>query len=156
LTSQQLAIVEEESERDDAPGQQTAANSFKHGMRAQWESVRQASNRFSDYLSENVAEAQRQQSLWEGAGQAGLSPLALEAFTRAAHALTDSRSPAHRGFQDWWGLISGKTLFGNDNWRKHKTRESSIDETELQENQKAVLDLFKQSFPGYAPADGRR
>jgi RHS repeat-associated protein len=136
LSPQDLKIVQSASARVDLD--QTTEDSFKHGMRAPGQSVRDASNKAQDFIVQNIAEAQRQQSLWSGAGMVGLSPSALEAFGQAAHTVTDSLSPAHRGFQMWrlwpWSISD------------HKKAEAHIERDQLAENERAVRELFYSTF----------
>jgi len=141
LSNSDLQIVQASAARVD--WDQTAWGSYKHAMRAPWQSIRDASNKFQQFVADNVAQAQAAQADWEAAGLAGYNPDALEAFGRAAHAVTDSLSPSHEGFQIWGGF---KEVFSLGFWRGHKPKEAEISDEDRQKNDEAVQNLFRLTF----------
>lgn len=68
---------------------------------------------YDDYIAENEHDAKEIQAEWIASGQTGIAPGALAAFGNALHAITDSKSPSHAGFQkvNWltlpWHLREG-------------------------------------------------
>lgn len=73
---------------DGVPGSQNRENSSWHAMKdPSWDSS-QAEEYWRQYVNDNLAEC------------------TLEGLARALHAIQDSFSPAHRGFQTWWGADS--------------------------------------------------
>jgi RHS repeat-associated protein len=95
---------------------QRSANSYQHAMRngAANESVQAAAAKYGEFISDNTRQAiiysdkARDEHLY-GCENIGL---ALFYLGRAFHAYSDSTSPAHKGFQAWWGPIDGAYEFG--------------------------------------------
>src|SRR5437588_6367638 len=54
-------------------------------------------------ITTDEAEARVDQAKWIAEGHTGLSPTALLKFGNALHIITDRLSPAHAGYQPWYG-----------------------------------------------------
>ncbi|HWF38443.1 MAG TPA: hypothetical protein VG322_07985 [Candidatus Acidoferrales bacterium] len=114
---------------------------FEHAMRGPGQTVEQAEAQYDDFVSGQVQAAQEAQiKFWEAnPGSSSLSDEALRHFAMALHALTDSTSPAHAGFQLW-------------DWRnpflvwRHIQNEKSITPGQLQNAVSATQGLFNQTF----------
>jgi RHS repeat-associated protein len=106
LRAQQLQILKDASwNMDYRPGQQSAPLSFQHGMRdgLNNQSASDAERDSDGFIAENEHEAKNIQAQWIASGHTGISPLALAAFGNALHTVTDRTSPAHEGYQPWFG-----------------------------------------------------
>lgn len=110
-------------------------------MQGPGQTVEQAEAQYDDFVSGQVQAAQEAQiKFWEAnPGASGLSDEALRHFAMALHAVTDSTSPAHAGFQLW-------------DWRnpflvwRHRQSEKSITPGQLQNAVSATQRLFNQTF----------
>lgn len=87
---------------------QEAYNSWMHGMsdgtdpnRA--EAIYVAMQLGDQQITKDEAEARLDQAKWVAEGHSGLSPTALMKFGNALHIITDRLSPAHTGYQPWYG-----------------------------------------------------
>jgi RHS repeat-associated protein len=81
-------------------GQGTAL-SYQHAMRAPGQTRATAKTLANQWVTENLKAAQ---SLWCPCGPNVNRTVALWFFGTALHAVQDSTSPAHHGFQEWDGL----------------------------------------------------
>jgi hypothetical protein len=54
-------------------------------------------------ITKDEAEARLEQAKWIAEGHTGISPIALQKFGNALHIITDRLSPAHVGYQPWYG-----------------------------------------------------
>jgi len=95
LTEKEREILKNESKAVDRD--QSTAGSYKHGMRAPDQSVENARQAHEKYIADNLKNAIQQQ-------KAGNREEALRALGRGIHALSDSTSPTHEGYQVWYGL----------------------------------------------------
>ena len=110
LTTQQRQNLKDVSAHQDSlwSGGQGESKSYQHEMRSTSETVEQAQSEYNKFVSDSEASAaQDQVNFWkqmtpdaEPSGVNGLSSTALSDFGLALHALTDSTSPAHMGFQE--------------------------------------------------------
>jgi RHS repeat-associated protein len=108
LTPGQRQILKDVSAHQDAIltggtilGGQGSDQSPEHAMRAPGQSVADAEADYQNFVSTNEdAAAKAQISFWI-AGNPGFSNDALKKFALALHAVLDSTSPAHAGFQVW-------------------------------------------------------
>jgi RHS repeat-associated protein len=86
-------------------GGQSNGLAFEHAMRSPGETVDQAQSQYNDFVSGSEHEAQTEQlQFWMADPDNkldNLSDASLEAFGEALHAVVDSTSPAHEGFQEW-------------------------------------------------------
>ncbi len=96
ITQEQLAIVAQGHEWADSPSHQTAAFTFMHAMRNGNQSADQAcleTNRFIKNFARDALASKSRGNMAD----------ALFSFAIALHAMQDSTSPSHRGFQVWTG-----------------------------------------------------
>ena len=107
LPADEIAILKSESKNQDAlwsrahgiGGGQSPDLSYQHAMRdgIRHQSLTDAAAQYNNFLQHNLNVATELESL-------GLNPLHKEALRYIAwnlHAIADSTSPAHRGFQPW-------------------------------------------------------
>jgi RHS repeat-associated protein len=141
LTPGQRQILKNVSANQDGilNGGQSGALSFQHAMRGPGQSVDDAQAEYQDFVSLNEDMAfQTQMNFW-AAGNPGLSNDALAEFGAALHAIEDSTSPAHAGFQvwEWWkpALV----------W-KHHWAENSISPQQLNTAVTAARSAFNSTF----------
>jgi len=106
MSTRDLKILNDASEEVDT--HQEACNSWMHGMsdgtdpnRA--EAIYVAMQRGDQQITTDEAEARVDQAKWIAEGHTGLSPTALTKFGNALHIITDRLSPAHVGYQPWYG-----------------------------------------------------
>jgi RHS repeat-associated protein len=117
--------------------------SFQHAMRSPDQTVEQAQGQYNDFVNgeEGVAfDAQAQFWLSDpDVKLSNLSPEALAAFAKALHAVVDSTSPAHAGFQKW-------------DWRnpslvyRHHENERNINGQQMQNAVNAAQGAFNNTF----------
>jgi hypothetical protein len=103
LTAEQRQILKDVSAEQDSllSGGQGNALAFEHAMSSPDYSPSEAEELYNDFVSNNEDQAtQAQINFWVGGGK-GLSNDALKQFAAALHAILDSTSPAHAGFQRW-------------------------------------------------------
>lgn len=74
------------AEVDSLPGSQETINSHWHAMRDPNWSIEEARNFFNNYVQDNLDKC-----TWKG-------------LARALHAIQDSYTPSHSGFQIWSGM----------------------------------------------------
>ena len=103
LTAEQRQILKDVSAQQDSllGGGQGNALAFEHAMSSPDYSASEAEALYNNFVSGNEDQAtQTQINFWLGGGK-GLSEDALKQFAAALHAILDSTSPAHAGFQLW-------------------------------------------------------
>jgi RHS repeat-associated protein len=83
---------------------QSPAGSYKHGM-GNGDAVNNTTTPgdTSDYIHQNEQTAEQVQADWIASGHTGIAPGAMTAFGNALHTVTDMTSPAHEGYQLWYG-----------------------------------------------------
>ena len=143
LTPEQMQIVQSVSAGQDSilGGGQFNSVAFEHAMRGPDQSIMQAETQYNSFVSGQVQAAQEAQiKFWKAnPGSHSLSDEALVHFAMALHAVADSTSPAHAGFQLW-------------DWRnplliwRHMQNEKSITPAQLQTAVSASQGLFDQTF----------
>jgi hypothetical protein len=103
LTDAQRQILKDVSLEQDSilEGGQSATLAYQHAMRAPWESVSEAQAEYEKFVSSSESQATKTQVAFWAAGNTGLSDDALAKFALALHAIEDSTSPVHEGFQIW-------------------------------------------------------
>jgi RHS repeat-associated protein len=141
LTAEQRQILKDVSEQQDSlfSGGQGNALAFQHAMRAPAETVPEAAAKFEQFVGLNEDEATKTQVSFWLAGNPGLSNKALTHFAAALHAIMDSTSPAHSGFQRWnWMDVHGDVL--------HHYAENSITPQQLQDAVFAARMEFNSVF----------
>jgi RHS repeat-associated protein len=143
LTSAQRQIPKDVSAHQDAfltggtvMGGQAADLSYQHAMRAPGQSVAEAQQEFHDFVEANEDQAFKTQVNFWAAGNPGMSNDALAEFAAALHAVLDSTSPAHAGFQVWeWR-----------HFREHGKREATITPQQLNTSVTAARNAFNTTF----------
>jgi RHS repeat-associated protein len=143
LTPDQMRLVESVSAGQDNPflGGQFNGVAYEHAMRGPGQTVEQAEALYNGFVSGQVQAAQEAQiKFWmANPGSHSLSDEALVHFAMALHAVDDSTSPAHAGFQ-YWNWINPFLV------RRHTRAESSITPQQLQTAVSAAQGLFDQTF----------
>jgi RHS repeat-associated protein len=143
LTTAQRQILKDVSAHQDAiltdgniMGGQAGALSFQHAMRDSGQSVAEAESDYNYFVSLNEDEATRIQIGFWAAGNQGFSNNALAEFALALHAILDSTSPSHAGFQVW----------ELSHLREHKKAEASITPQQLNAAVSAAQNAFNTTF----------
>jgi hypothetical protein len=140
LTPGQRQILKDASAEVDSliPGQ-LSKNSHTHAMSQRGESPEQAALKWSKYLQDQQDKARRAQHtgkvLCGGPGRPVIVPdfeKALDEIGKGLHALSDSTSPSHRGFQPWEA----------EHVRSHHNAEKTISPADLQ----TTVDLMRQYY----------
>jgi RHS repeat-associated protein len=114
---------------DYGPGQQDPAQSYEHGMSdgPAGQTSSQAEQQADAFIAQNEHEAQQIQADWVASGHAGIAPAALTAFGNALHTITDRLSPAHAGYQPWYGQGWWNPSAWLHYWREHAIHSSQMD-----------------------------
>jgi hypothetical protein len=151
LTAEQRQILKNVSEMQDGllNGGQSEGKAFEHAMRAPDQSVEDARAAYDDFVSTELDKAYVTQFYFEDnqPGGDGLKPDALVAFGKALHAILDSTSPAHEGFQVWnynlWDIQS------------HAAREYTISDDQMRAAIYRARLAFNVAFGslGFQPVD---
>jgi RHS repeat-associated protein len=109
---------------------QSSGLSFQHAMRdgASGQTVAAAQALYTQFLNNNVSGAMKlADSARQSASCKGITS-ALVFLGKAYHSYSDSLSPAHAGFQPWWGPVDGPRLLGPINYynfvETHESRET--------------------------------
>ena len=105
LADGEIQILKDTSRNADAvmiPNRgQAMRNSYRHSMRAPYQSTEDAQAEARQYITQQLAKARGLQDAWRAKGKCGYSPDALREFGYALHTVTDSTSPSHAGAQSW-------------------------------------------------------
>lgn len=90
---------------------QSSRNSYQHAMTdgAANQTPAEASAKYNQFVTHNLFQAVGWASYARDNGRCYLLEWSLNSLGRAYHAFSDSLSPAHRGFQPWWGPYDGFT-----------------------------------------------
>jgi RHS repeat-associated protein len=148
LTPHQRQILKDVSAEQDSilGGGQGNGASYQHAMRGPDQTVEQAQTQFNDFVESSEQSAQNaQMRFWMNDPDANedhaLSDQALADFASALHAILDSTSPAHEGFQVW-------------DWRnpalivRHHNAEKTINGQQMQGAVSAARNAFNNTFGG--------
>ena len=122
-------------------GGQANSLSFEHAMRGPGQTVEQAEGQYNDFVSGTEEAAQNAQvQFWlNNPDSTELSDEALARFAMVLHAVVDSTSPAHAGFQLWdW---RNPSLV----WRHHRA-EKTITPQQRQAAVSAAQNAFSNTF----------
>jgi hypothetical protein len=140
---QSQTLIDASWNMDNDPGAQSAENSYKHGMRdgLHKQTVAAAEKLATNFIRDEERDAQQIQAQWIASGHTGISPQALAHFGNALHTITDELSPAHAGFQPWYG--QGKET---PSAIRHFNHERTITPGEMAANVKAARDAFQTTF----------
>jgi RHS repeat-associated protein len=124
---------------------QDSALSFMHGMSDgnAGENGVDAEARGDEFIAESLATARQAQADWEGRGNSGLSPLALQAFGNAIHVITDRTSPSHEGNQPWYGTKGSKNKLRAFN---HFVIENTMSNAQLARAVNQIRQTFSKTF----------
>ena len=152
LTAQQRQNLKDVSAHQDGlwSGGQGESKSYQHAMRSDSETVEQAQSEYNKFVSDSeTTAAQDQVNFWKQmspdaapSGVNGLSSDALSEFGLALHAVADSTSPAHMGFQEWkWYDPMGV-------WDHHQT-EANISKYQMQNAVDTTRQAFRRTFGDY-------
>jgi RHS repeat-associated protein len=150
LSTHQRDVLKRASARVDSIllGGQDLNLSYQHGMRAPWQSVKDAKHLAKEFIKTNEAIAAKDAAANRVEFVENLSDKALEAFGKALHTITDKLSPAHEGFQVWYGLPDGGPLTpfqALEDWI-HEEQEKEISDPLFAEVVKAAQKAFEQTF----------
>jgi RHS repeat-associated protein len=119
---------------------------YMHEMRAPWQTVEQAEKLYNDFLCQEINRAISLEKL-------GRHYEALFTLGRGMHALMDSTSPSHRGFQVWLGGTESNFVSNlKAGWSglEHTMSEASMSlsaESEAIFRIKEYFDKFKKGCP---------
>ncbi len=125
-------------------GGQSKGLSFEHAMREPGQSVADAQGKFNDFVKTNEDAANNLQIYMsmpdtdQSTEFTQLAPEALEAFGAALHAIEDSLSPAHAGFQVW--------DYNPLHIAQHHFNENSISPQQMQNAVNAARGAFNSTF----------
>ena len=142
LSPAQREILKEVSLEQDSllGGGQSPTLAFQHGMRGPRQSVAGAQAAYNAFVADHLNRATQAQINFWAHGNAGLSNDALKQFAMALHAILDSTSPEHLGFQEWnWNPLSALV---------HRSGERLIMSWELDNGAKMARDSFSNTFGG--------
>jgi RHS repeat-associated protein len=132
-------------------GGQSKGLSFEHAMREPGQSVADAQAKYNDFVQGNEDAANNLQIYMSDPDTefTTLTPDALEAFGRALHAIEDSLSPAHSGFQVW--------DYNAIHIAQHHFNENSINPQQMRNAVNAARSAFNSTFRFFnfnMPLDG--
>jgi len=147
LTPDQRQILKDVSAQQDRilGGGQGNTLAFQHAMSSPGQTTGQAEAQYNEFVQQNEDQATQAQVKFWLAGNSGLSKSALAKFAAALHAILDSTSPAHAGFQtwDWRNPVLVRT---------HILTESSITPGQLSNAAVTAQGAFVSTF-GFNPFD---
>ena len=145
LTPEQRQILKTVSANQDDPllGGQANSMSYQHAMRGPDQTVAQAEAQYNGFVSSKESLAKDLQSVLTDPDSptSSLDPDALAVFAEALHAILDSTSPAHAGFQKW-------------DWRnplvyRHHEAENNINAQQMQNAVNAARNAFNNVFGSF-------
>jgi RHS repeat-associated protein len=142
LTPAQRQILKDVSKQQDSvlDGGQSNELAFEHAMRAPGQSVADAEMKYNDFVDGSEEKAFQIQ-YYGSDNDTKLNPAALAEFAKALHAVLDSTSPSHAGFQVWdW---SNFALV-----RRHIKGEKTINDQQRASAIQAAQNAFNKTF-GY-------
>lgn len=145
LSASQRQILKNVSAAQDSilGGGQGNSLAFQHAMRGPDQTVEQAQGQYNDFVSGEESAAQNAQlQFWMADPDNkldNLSDASLAAFGTALHAIEDSLSPAHSGFQVWnvWNLFA--------DWRHHNA-ENTISPAQMQAAVNAAIKAYNATY----------
>ncbi len=144
MSSSDLKVLYDASKEVDT--HQEAYNSWMHGMsdgtdpnRA--EAIYVAMQLGDQQITKDEAEARVDQAKWVAEGHTGLSPTALMKFGNALHIITDRLSPAHAGYQPWYG----QSAWNPSAWL-HFLHEANPWDPNVSTSVQAAQGAFQQTF----------
>ncbi|MGH2506842.1 MAG: RHS repeat domain-containing protein [Ktedonobacteraceae bacterium] len=144
MSAQDLKMLSDASyNMDYGPGQQSAALSFEHGMSngLTGQTPSEAEQQADAFIAQNQHDAAKIQADWIASGHSGIAPAALTDFGNALHTIEDRLSPAHAGYQPWYG----QSKWNPSAWW-HYLRESHITPGQMNTAASAAQQAFQQTF----------
>jgi RHS repeat-associated protein len=144
MSAQDIKTLSDASQNMDyGPGQQDPALSDEHGMSngLTGQSPSEAEQQGDAFIAQNEHDAEQIQADWIASGHTGIAPAALTAFGNALHTITDRLSPAHAGYQPWYGQ-----KWWNPSVWLHVWRERRITSTQMDAATSAAQNAFLQTF----------
>jgi hypothetical protein len=147
LSASQRQILKNVSAAQDSilGGGQSNGGAFEHAMRSPGETMAQAETQYNNFVSASETQAQNaQMQFWMADPDNkldNLSEASLEAFGEALHAVLDSTSPAHSGFQEWYWM----NLFAV---HRHINAEKTINPQQMQNAVNAARNAYNATY-GY-------
>jgi hypothetical protein len=96
------------------PAAQSSANAYQHGMRDGDHNQDEiaAILLFYQFINNNVQQGRALADQARQTSSCSQMKKAVVALGRAFHSWSDSQSPAHAGFQPWWGPVAGPLQMG--------------------------------------------
>jgi RHS repeat-associated protein len=160
LSKPQLEKLKEASRYVDRLAGQTEANAYQHGMRAPNQSIEEAKKLADAFIQ---GHEQKARALAPNGCKNGYQNISLEALWeigQALHTIMDETSPAHEGFQIWYGPpyptgIGPIDTFRYTEWYRtvlapHEAKETldvlKGDPGRLERVKKMVRDEFAKAF----------
>jgi RHS repeat-associated protein len=144
LSNRQRQILKDISAKQDSvtSGGQGTDVAYEHAMRNANQTVAEAKALYDNYVANQGDIAQDAQMDWylQEPDWPALSDEALGDFGKALHAVLDSTSPAHEGFQVWKHWLH----FGRD--MDHKGREATITPMQMRSAVAAARSQFNDVF----------
>jgi RHS repeat-associated protein len=133
---QNLKTASKDVDRD-----QSVEGSYKHGM-SNGNDPNGSVNALQDsqnFIDQNEHDAEAIQDKWIAEGNTGIAPAAMTAFGNALHTITDETSPAHEGYQPWYGVWSIEAII-------HVAREQYISPARMNQATNAARSAFRKTF----------
>ena len=137
LSATQRQILKNISASQDNPftGGQDPSRSIEHAMSSDGNATKAAAD-YNIFVANNENTAAALQGYKEDLSVSDLTPESLAAFAKALHAVLDSTSPAHEGFQQWKILDA----IG------HHFRETSISDDQMKKAVQAARATFYATY----------
>jgi hypothetical protein len=141
LTAEQRQILKDVSAEMDDPsaGGQFNSVAFQHAMRSPMQLPESAEGNYAAFVSNHLDRATKIQVNFWAQGKSGFSNDALKEFGLALHAILDSTSPLHAGFQVW-------NIFDPTKWAIHFFGERDISPRQLESVSKLSQNVFNSTF----------
>lgn len=95
---------------------QSTGRAYEHAMRSPSQQTCEAEALYYKFINDHIVRAKRYADLARMEGVLGVNKefmeIAIAELGKAYHAYSDNESPAHMGFQPWWGPAAGVYDFG--------------------------------------------
>ena len=128
---------------------QSSAKANEHGMARSGQSVPDAKASYDTFIRFNEDVARILADRARSANDCAQVKKALVSLGRAFHPFTDELSPAHEGFQTWYGPIDGLVAMGPKKYyeyiKQHEAKETVDDYKRVKG---PVIDAVKAEFQG--------
>ena len=148
MSASDLKILNDASKEADT--HQESYNSWMHGMSDGTdpntaEAIYVAMQLGDQQITKDEAQARVEQAKWIAEGHTGISPAALQKFGNALHIITDRLSPAHAGYQPWYGQSKWNPSAWWHFLRESNPRDPNVN-TAVQAGQAAFQQTFGDEF----------